>query len=65
MDKIRNAGPVLGDMTHRSKILSLVRAKASKKNIDSSKFFTFVGDITQLYSQGGLRCNVMANVANW
>ncbi|KAF3447727.1 hypothetical protein FNV43_RR08430 [Rhamnella rubrinervis] len=65
VDKIGNARLVLVDMTHRSKILSLVRAKASKKNIDSSKFFTFVGDITQLYSQGGLCCNVIANAANW
>ncbi|KAF3448120.1 hypothetical protein FNV43_RR08831 [Rhamnella rubrinervis] len=65
VDKIGNARLVLVDMTHRSKILSLVRANASKKNIDSSKFFTFVGDITQLYSQGGLCCNVIANAANW
>ncbi|KAE8767554.1 hypothetical protein D1007_61078 [Hordeum vulgare] len=32
---------------------------------ESSRFFTFVGDITQLHSKGGLQCNVIANVANW
>ncbi|KAA8517752.1 hypothetical protein F0562_015243 [Nyssa sinensis] len=37
----------------------------AQKNIDSSKFLTFVGDITHLYSGGGLRCNVIANAANW
>ncbi|KAG2262363.1 hypothetical protein Bca52824_069442 [Brassica carinata] len=46
-------------------ILSLVKAKASRKNIDSGRFFTFVGDITKLHSQGGLHCNVLANAANW
>ncbi|KAF8402610.1 hypothetical protein HHK36_010699 [Tetracentron sinense] len=65
---LSNAGNirlVLVDLTHGSKILSLVRAKAAQKNIDSNKFFTFVGDITQLYTKGGLRCNVIANAANW
>ncbi|XVE97117.1 hypothetical protein REPUB_Repub02eG0283000 [Reevesia pubescens] len=65
MDKLGNARLVLVDLTHGSKILSLVRAKAAEKNIDSKRFFTFVGDITQLYSKGGLRCNVIANTANW
>ncbi|PON92185.1 Basic helix-loop-helix transcription factor [Trema orientale] len=65
VDKIGNARLVLVDLTHRSKILSLVKEKASKRNIDSNKFFTFVGDITRLYSLGGLRCNVIANAANW
>ncbi|XP_062095061.1 transcription factor bHLH140 isoform X2 [Humulus lupulus] len=65
LDRIGNARLVLVDLTHRSKILSLVKEKASKRNIDSNKFFTFVGDITRLYSQGGLRCNVIANAANW
>ncbi|CAK7343852.1 unnamed protein product [Dovyalis caffra] len=64
-DKLENARLVLVDLSHGSKILSLVRAKAAKRNIDSKKFFTFVGDITQLYSQGGLHCNVIANAANW
>ncbi|KAE8777178.1 hypothetical protein D1007_50147 [Hordeum vulgare] len=31
---------------------------------DSSRFFTFVGDITQLHSKGGLQRNVIANAAN-
>ncbi|GMY25543.1 transcription factor bHLH140 [Fagus crenata] len=65
VNKLGNARLVLVDLSHRSKILSLVKTKAAQKNIDSNKFFTFVGDITQLYSEGGLRCNVIANAANW
>ncbi|XP_038906054.1 transcription factor bHLH140 isoform X2 [Benincasa hispida] len=65
MDKLGNARLVLVDLSHGSKILSLVKAKAAKKNISSTKFFTFVGDITKLNSEGGLRCNVIANAANW
>ncbi|XP_010676789.2 transcription factor bHLH140 [Beta vulgaris subsp. vulgaris] len=65
MSKIRNGRLVLVDLTHKSKILSLVKAKATRKNINPEKFFTFVGDITCLYSKGGLRCNVIANAANW
>ncbi|KAI9154186.1 hypothetical protein LWI28_022347 [Acer negundo] len=65
MDKLGNAKLVLVDLTRGSKILSLVRAKAAQKNINPKKFFTFVGDITKLYSEGGLRCTVIANAANW
>ncbi|KDP22862.1 hypothetical protein JCGZ_00449 [Jatropha curcas] len=65
LNKPGNARLVLVDLSHGSKILSLVRTKAIQRNIDMKKFFTFVGDITQLYSQGGLRCNVIANAANW
>lgn len=65
MNKLGNARLVLVDLTHRSRILSLVRAKAAEKNINPKKFFTFVGDITRLYTEGGLRCNVIANAANW
>lgn len=65
VNKIGNARLVLVDLTHRSRILSLVKTKASKKNIDPSKFFTFVGDIVHLSSKGGLGCNVIANAANW
>ncbi|KAI4331613.1 hypothetical protein MLD38_029787 [Melastoma candidum] len=65
VNKLGTAKLCLVDLTSGSKILSLVAAKASKKNIDSSKFFTFVGDIVHLYSRGGLRCNVIANAANW
>ncbi|OMO97623.1 Histidine triad (HIT) protein [Corchorus olitorius] len=65
MDKLGNARLVLVDLSNRSEILSLVRAKAAQKNIDSKRFFTYVGDITRLYSEGGLRCNVIANAANW
>ncbi|KAJ6299878.1 hypothetical protein OIU76_020805 [Salix suchowensis] len=65
VNKLENARLALVDLTRGSKILSLVRTKAEKRNIDSKKFFTFVGNITQLYSQGGLRCNVIANAANW
>lgn len=64
-NKHGNARLVLVDLTHKSKILSLVKAKAAEKNIDTQKFFTHVGDITRLYSTGGLRCNVIANAANW
>ncbi|KAK8359859.1 hypothetical protein V6Z12_A04G123900 [Gossypium hirsutum] len=65
MDKLGNARLVLVDLTERSKILSLVRAKAAEKKIDSKRFFTFIGDICQLYTKGGLCCNVIANAANW
>ncbi|XP_008442389.2 transcription factor bHLH140 [Cucumis melo] len=65
MDKLGNARLVLVDLSHGSKILSMVKAKATEKNISSTKFFTFVGDITKLNSEGGLRCNVIANAANW
>ncbi|XP_023760223.1 transcription factor bHLH140 [Lactuca sativa] len=64
VNKIGNGRLVLVDLSHGSKILSLVKTKAAKKNIDSKKFFTFVGDITKLHS-GGLKCNVIANAANW
>ncbi|WOG88227.1 hypothetical protein DCAR_0207461 [Daucus carota subsp. sativus] len=65
LQKYHNVRLVLVDLSHSSKILSLVSSKASQKKIDTSKFFTFVGDITRLYSQGGLHCNVIANAANW
>ncbi|KAL3830195.1 hypothetical protein ACJIZ3_018997 [Penstemon smallii] len=63
--KIGKAKLVLVDLSHKSKILSLVKTKAEQKNIDSHKFSTFVGDITRLRSQKGLHCNVIANAANW
>lgn len=63
--KLGNARLVLVDLTYESKILSLVRAKAAKKSIDSSKFFTFAGNIIELSTKGGLNCNVIANAANW
>lgn len=65
VNKIENARLVLVDLSHTSKILSLVKAKAAQRKIDSNKFFTFVGDITRLNSVRGLRCNVIANAANW
>ncbi|KAI3932242.1 hypothetical protein MKW98_024962 [Papaver atlanticum] len=65
LDKIGNGRLVLVDLTSGSRILNLVKVKAEHRNIDSSKFFTFVGDITQLYTKGGLHCNVIANAANW
>ena len=61
-DKIRL---VLVDLSKKSRILSLVKDKAAKKGMDPIRFFTFVGDITQLHSKGGLQCNVIANAANW
>lgn len=65
VEKEINGRLVLVDLSHGSRILSLVGAKAAQKNIDSKKFFTFVGDITKLKSKGGLLCNVIANAANW
>ncbi|XP_019084608.1 PREDICTED: transcription factor bHLH140-like isoform X5 [Camelina sativa] len=65
LPKVGTARLVLVDLSHGSKILSLVKAKASQKNIDSERFFTFVGDITKLRSEGGLHCNVIANATNW
>ncbi|XP_071722926.1 transcription factor bHLH140 [Rutidosis leptorrhynchoides] len=65
VNKIGNGRLVLVDLSRGSKILSLVKSKAAIKNIDSKKFFTFVGDITKLRSAGGLHCNVIANAANW
>ncbi|XP_010490579.1 PREDICTED: transcription factor bHLH140 isoform X2 [Camelina sativa] len=65
LPKVGTARLVLVDLSHGSKILSLVKAKASQKNIDSASFFTFVGDITKLRSEGGLHCNVIANATNW
>ena len=55
----------LVDLTPSSKILSLVKLKAASRNIDPKRFSTFVGDITQLHSQGGLRCSIIANPTNW
>lgn len=65
VNKLGNARLVLVDLSQNSKILSLVRAKAAEKNIDSKKFFTFAGNITKLYSEGGLHCNAIANATNW
>ncbi|XP_058075067.1 transcription factor bHLH140 isoform X2 [Magnolia sinica] len=65
LNKGENVRLVLVDLTHGSHMLSLVGAKAAKKNIDSRKFFTVVGDITKIYTERGLRCNVIANAANW
>jgi aprataxin len=65
LQKFDNIRLVLVDLSKKSKILSLVKEKASKKSIDCSRFFTFVGDITQLYTKGGLQCSVIANAANW
>lgn len=65
LSKLGNARLVLVDLSHKSKILSLVKAKAAQRNINSNRFLTFVGDITCLYSKGGLRCNAIANAANW
>ncbi|KAI3472870.1 hypothetical protein Pfo_029942 [Paulownia fortunei] len=53
VSRIGNARLVLVDLSHGSKILSLVKSKAAKKNIDSNRFFTFVGDITRLRSRRG------------
>lgn len=65
LKRVDNVRLALVDLSDKSRILSLVREKAVKKGIDSRWFITFVGDITQLYSKGGLRCTVIANAANW
>ncbi|OIT21158.1 PREDICTED: transcription factor bHLH140 [Nicotiana attenuata] len=65
VNKLGNARLVLVDLSQNSKILSLVKAKAAEKNIDSKKFFTFAGNITKLYSEGGLHCTAIANATNW
>ncbi|XP_009628444.1 transcription factor bHLH140 isoform X3 [Nicotiana tomentosiformis] len=65
VNKLGNARLVLVDLSQNSKILSLVKAKAAEKNIDTKKFFTFAGNITKLYSEGGLHCTVIANATNW
>ncbi|KAF6151565.1 hypothetical protein GIB67_021751 [Kingdonia uniflora] len=43
----------------------MVKEKAVKKNIDFAKCLTFVEDITRFYTEGGLRCTIIANAANW
>lgn len=63
--KTLNFRLALVDLFHDSDMLSRVRAKAAEKRLDSKKFLTFVGDITKLYSKGGLKCNIIANAANW
>ncbi|KAJ3699529.1 hypothetical protein LUZ61_003234 [Rhynchospora tenuis] len=63
--RVDNVRLALVDLSDKSRIISLVREKMVKKGINSNRFITFVGDITQLYSKGGLRCTVIANAANW
>lgn len=65
LSKVENVRLILVDLSPGSHMLSLVGAKAAQKNIDSKRFFTVVGDITRLYTEAGLRCNVIANAANW
>ncbi|KAH0470913.1 hypothetical protein IEQ34_000636 [Dendrobium chrysotoxum] len=55
---------ILVDLSPKSKMLSLVKVKASKKNVDTTRFSTYAGDITRLYTGGGLHCNVIANASN-
>lgn len=64
-DKLGNARLVLVDVSNNSRILSMVKAEAARRHIGSGRFFTFVGDITRLFSEGGLHCNVIANATNW
>ncbi|KAJ1699030.1 hypothetical protein LUZ63_007542 [Rhynchospora breviuscula] len=65
LKRVDNVRLALVDLSDKSRIISLVREKVVKKGIDSNRFITFVGDITMLYSKGGLRCTVIANAANW
>ncbi|XP_020267420.1 transcription factor bHLH140 isoform X2 [Asparagus officinalis] len=65
LNKVDNVRLVLVDISHKSHMLSLVKEKAEKKNIDPNKFSTLVGDITRLCTEGKLCCRVIANAANW
>lgn len=65
LSKTKNLSLVLVDLTQRSKILAMVNDKAAHRKIDRKRFCTFVGDITRLYTGGHLRCDVIANAANW
>ncbi|XP_077239326.1 APRATAXIN-like protein [Tasmannia lanceolata] len=65
LNKVENVGLVLVDLAVGSHMLSLVRAKAAQKNIDSKKFSMVVGNITRLHTEQGLRCSVIANATNW
>ena len=65
LQKFDNIRLILVDLSEKSRILSLVKQKAAKKSIDSNRFFTYVGDITQLHTRGGLQCSVIGNAANW
>lgn len=65
LSKVENVRLVLVDLIPGSHMLSLVRAKAAQKHIDSKRFFSVAGDITRLYTESGFRCNVIANAANW
>ncbi|KAG0452438.1 hypothetical protein HPP92_025102 [Vanilla planifolia] len=61
-DKVRL---ILVDLSPKSNMLSLVRFKASKKNVDTKRFSTYAGDITRINTEGQLKCNVIANATNW
>ncbi|XP_057815325.2 transcription factor bHLH140 [Cryptomeria japonica] len=63
--KTMNFKLVLVDLTKNSDMLRRVHSKAAEKGLDSKRFYTFVGDITKLYTEGGLKCSVIANAANW
>nr|QDH08962.1 transcription factor bHLH140 isoform X2 [Cymbidium sinense] len=63
--KVDKAKLILVDLSPKSKMLSLVKVKASKKNVNTYRFSTYAGDITRLYTGGGLHCNVIANASNW
>ncbi|KAI0531235.1 hypothetical protein KFK09_000788 [Dendrobium nobile] len=63
--KVDKVKLILVDLSSKSKMLSLVKVKASKKNVDTTRFSTYAGDITRLYTGGGLHCNVIANASNW
>lgn len=63
--KFDNVKLILVDLSPKSNMLSLVKVKASKKMVDSNRFSTYSGDITRLYTEGGLQCNVIANTTNW
>ncbi|KAH9310082.1 hypothetical protein KI387_037993, partial [Taxus chinensis] len=63
--KTLNFRLILVDLTQDSDMLRRVHSKAAEKGLDSNRFHTVVGDITKLYSEGGLKCNAIANAANW
>lgn len=65
LKKVSDIRLVLVDLSHDSHILSLVRTKAAAKNLNTCRFVIVSGDITKLFSENGLRCQVIANAANW
>ena len=56
---------VMVDLKEDSDMLTRVRQKAIICGLQKEEFFTVSGDITRLYSSCRLKCNFIANAANW